>query len=112
VTALLIPLLLTALVAVSQAPAVERSAQERAERALGEAGLDTVRVVVDGRRVLARVPRGTRDAKVRATLLAVPGIWLVGTVPRTAPSPDGARTHREGGARAVRRQAPAGERSR
>jgi outer membrane protein OmpA-like peptidoglycan-associated protein len=88
--ALVVPLGLAAFVGFTQAPTIQDNVQLRAERALHRAGLGQVRVVVDGRRVLARVPTGTREVKVRALLSTVPGVWLVGSVPMYA-SPAEAR---------------------
>jgi outer membrane protein OmpA-like peptidoglycan-associated protein len=79
--AVMLPLALTAGVALTRTPVLERTLHDRAVRALDQAGLGRVRVVVDGRQLLAKVPTGTRGKKVAATLTRVPGVQAVRTVP-------------------------------
>ena len=80
IAALVVPLGLTATVALSRGPALERSVRADAMSALHRAGLKHVRVVVDGRQVVAKVPTGTRVDRVETTLLAVPGVETVRAV--------------------------------
>src|SRR3954469_13408202 len=79
--ALLVPLGLTLSFALSRAPAIQRSLHADAMSALHHAGIERVHVVVDGRQLVAKVPTGTRLPRGEATLLNVPGVEIVRTVP-------------------------------
>ncbi|MDX6324690.1 MAG: OmpA family [Nocardioidaceae bacterium] len=78
--ALVVPLGLTVCAALSRTPILERSLHTDAMMALHRAGIAHVRVVVDGRQLLAKVPTGTKPKRVEAMLLAVPGVETVQTV--------------------------------
>src|SRR4051812_4016700 len=80
VATLILPLGLTAGVAMSQAPFLERSLHSDAMKALNRAGIPHVHVLVDGRQLVAKVPTGTPEKRVESTLLDVPGVEAVETV--------------------------------
>ena len=80
IAALVVPLALTVTVALSRTPAIEHSLRADAMAALHRAGIERVRVIVDGRQLVAKVPTGTRMGRVETTLLAVPGVETVRTV--------------------------------
>lgn len=80
IAALVVPLGLTFCVTLSRTPVLERSLHADAMLALHRAGITHVRVVVDGRQLVAKVPTGSRPNRVEATLLAVPGVETVRTV--------------------------------
>lgn len=78
--ALVVPLGLTACVALTRTPALEQSLRGEAVQALSKAGLAHVHVVVDGRQLVAQIPTGTDAVKVTTTLQSVPGVEGVSTV--------------------------------
>lgn len=71
------PLLLTAALVTSQAPALEEAVAANAERRLDGPKFAGVRVNVDGRQVTARVPAGTDAERVEQVLAAAPGVASV-----------------------------------
>ena len=81
VAALVVPLGLTLCVTLTRTPVIERTVSTDAVLALHRAGIAHVRLVLDGRQLVAKVPTGTSTRKVEATLLAVPGVETVRTVP-------------------------------
>lgn len=81
VAAFVLPLGLTVLAALSRTPVLERSLRTEALSALAGSGITHVRVVVDGRQLVAKVPTGTNAVTVSRLLRRVPGVQGVETVP-------------------------------
>jgi outer membrane protein OmpA-like peptidoglycan-associated protein len=78
--AFVVPLGLTAGVVITRTPVLEHDLHAEAVHALRQAGMGKVRVVMDGREVLAKVPSARSTARAEATLRAVPGIETVQAV--------------------------------
>jgi len=79
VAVLVVPVALTALVGIVSGPGLESALVDDVDAALAEAGYPDVQVEADGRQVVAKVPTGTDDAKVRSVVDGVPGVLTVTT---------------------------------
>lgn len=79
VVALVVPLGLAALVGAVSGPDLESALVDDAQTALEKAGVTGVRLVADGRQVVAEVPTGTDAGQVRTVVGDVPGVLAVRT---------------------------------
>jgi hypothetical protein len=79
VIVVVVPLALTALVGVTQGPALEATLVSQARSALVEKGIKGIRLTADGRRLTAGVPTGRDAEKVSRVLSGVGGISAVRT---------------------------------
>jgi outer membrane protein OmpA-like peptidoglycan-associated protein len=79
VAALAVPLALTASVAAVTGPDLESALVAEARTALQDAGVSGVRLEVDGRQLVAKVPTGTDADQVRTVVGGVPGVLAVTT---------------------------------
>jgi outer membrane protein OmpA-like peptidoglycan-associated protein len=74
-----VPLALTALVGITQGPALESTLVRQARSALVDEGIKGVRLTADGRRLTAGVPTGRDAEKVSQVLAGVSGVSAVST---------------------------------
>lgn len=79
VAVVLLPVALTAYVGMSRGAAIQRSLRTEVAQALRDQGLTGVRISVDGRQVVARVPVGNDAAQVAEVAGSVPGVMSVTT---------------------------------
>jgi outer membrane protein OmpA-like peptidoglycan-associated protein len=79
VAVVLLPVALTAYVGMSRGPSLQRALRADVSQALRDEGLTGVRVSVDGRQVVARVPIGSDAVEVAEVAASVPGVMAVST---------------------------------
>ena len=77
--AIVVPIALTALVGLTDAPSIEKTLSRTGRAALRDQGITDVRLAMDGRRVTARVPTGRDPVAVAAVLSSLPGFAEVST---------------------------------
>lgn len=77
--AAVVPVMLTAVVGLTQGPAVEKALRTEAQGALAAQGIKGVKIVADGRFLTAKVPTGKDPAVVETVLSAVEGVTTVQT---------------------------------
>lgn len=82
--AVLVPLLLTIGVGVTRGPGIEQDLKKDVLHALDSAGIDTVRVSVNGRIVTADVPSGVDIQRVKNIVADVGGVAAVSAKPAYA----------------------------
>ena len=82
--AVLVPVLLTIGVGVTRGPTIEQDLKKDVLHSLDAAGLDEVRVAVNGRIVTADVPTGIDVSRVKDLVSGVPGVSAVSAKPAYA----------------------------